>query len=68
MTRPILRHWCAECRYPGLEPFIFGTVQAESEMQAIRALADLWITIVPFPAPPMIPLPGMLAFRPEEVQ
>lgn len=65
-SRPVLRHWCARCAYPGLKPFLFGTVQAESELQALRALQALWAEICPHPAPPMAPLPGTLAFIPEE--
>ena len=61
-----LRHWCGRCEYPGRKPFILGTVQAESELDALRQLQAAWAAHSPHPAPSIAPIPGMLAFHPEK--
>jgi hypothetical protein len=58
-----LRHWCGRCEYPGLAPFLFGTVQAEQELEALALLRKAWAKISPHPPPSIAPLPGLLAFR-----
>lgn len=61
------RHWVGRCCYPGKKPFLFGTVQAETELEALRALDVLWAEISPHAMPPEVAmLPGLLAFHPEE--
>lgn len=58
------RHWCASCRYPGLEEFLLGTVQAEGYEAARAALLALWREISPHPPPDTFdPIPGELVFR-----
>ncbi|WP_374139448.1 hypothetical protein [Sphingomonas sp.] len=57
------RHWCGKGCYPGLKPFLFGTVQAETELEAIRELDAAWAKINPHAPPSWTPLPGLLAFR-----
>lgn len=63
MSRAVLRHWCGQCEYPGRAPFLLGTVQAESELGALRELEKLWAGLSPHPAPSIAPIPGLLAFR-----
>jgi len=65
MSRPVLRNWCGLCQYPDRKSFLFGTVQAESELEALRELEARWAKISPYPAPSIAPLPGVLAFRDE---
>lgn len=61
------RHWVGRLCYPDKEPFLFGTVQAETELEAIRELGSAWAEISPYPMPPVAAiLPGILAFLPEE--
>jgi len=65
MTRAY-RHWCGILRYPGRESFYFGTVQAETELEALRKLEAAWRVLSPHPmAPVEAMLPGTLAFHPE---
>ena len=67
MTRPIFRHWVGRCQYPDRKPFLLGTVQAHSELEALDELAKLWARISPHPLPSHIEAePGLLAFHPEE--
>lgn len=59
MSRPILRLWIGECEYRGKKQFYLGTVEAESEMQAVIKLQELWTTISPHPCPEVIiAIPG----------
>lgn len=63
---PVLRHWVGRARYPHKAEFYVGTVQAESEMQALTALRRLWGEISPHDHPTITPIPGLLAFHPED--
>lgn len=60
-----LRPWCARCQYPGLEPFLFGTVWTErgegEETARQQVLAALGAT---YPTAPGVldVLPGQLVF------
>lgn len=65
MSRPVLRHWCGRCQFPGKREFLMGTVQAETELEALRLLEALWGEIALSSAPRIVPLPGLLAFQPE---
>lgn len=65
MTKQRARAWCGRCEYPGYDPFLFGTVVAESELEALRALQEAWARISPHPAPSFAPLQGMLIFNDE---
>jgi hypothetical protein len=61
--RPVLRFWVARCCYPDRKPFLFGTMQAESEMQALTKFKEAWAKVSPHPAPTNVALePGMLVF------
>jgi len=68
MSQPIFRNWVARSTYPDRETFYFGTVQAESELAALRAAEAAWAEISPHPAPSMVMLPGLLAFSPDETE
>jgi len=65
--KPILRFWCGRCAYKGLEKFLFGTVQAESELAALRKLEEKWADISPHPFPDSVEVvPGMVIFHEEQ--
>jgi len=67
LSRPVLRHWCCQGNYEGKEAFVFGTVQAETELDALRAIQSLWGRTMPFALPATVAvIPGLLAFQPEE--
>lgn len=62
------RAWCGQAQYPGLKPFVFGTVvlDAKAKDHEVReALDDLWFSIIAFSPPPYEPIPGALFFKPE---
>ena len=44
-------NWCALVSYPGRPEFLFGTVQAQTEMEAERELLALWQLHSPHAAP-----------------
>lgn len=63
MTRAY-RHWCAALQFPGKAPFLFGTVQAETELEALRAAEVAWAAVFPIPMPAgAVMHPGTLAFH-----
>lgn len=66
--RPILRFWAGRCRYKDHKDFYLGTVEAESEMEALRKLEhELWPKISPHPFPDScIAIPGMVIFLAEK--
>lgn len=66
--RPVLRWRAAECHYTGCEKgFYLGTVQAESEMEALQKLPEMWANISPHPFPDhVVAIPGMVIFHPEQ--
>lgn len=65
--KPILRFWAGRCHYTGHSDFYLGTVQAESELEALRKLPVLWAKILPHPFPDsVIAIPGMVIFHPEQ--
>lgn len=43
--------WVARFQYPGLKPCYFGTIIAETEMQAERIAHEAWAQTLPFPPP-----------------
>ena len=68
MPDKLNRSWCGRAQYPGLKPFHFGTVvlpQDASEMEAERALVELWAEMSPHPAPAFVAVPGAMFFQPE---
>lgn len=61
---PHAREWVARARYPGKDEFWFGTVAAESEMEAERAAFALWATIMPIGPPAVfVMVPGILILQ-----
>lgn len=67
MSRPLSRRWIGECQYRGLNQFYLGTVEAETEMQAVIALQDLWKSMSPHPIPDIIiAIPGYIIINKEE--
>jgi len=59
------RNWVAKCQYPGLNEFLFGTVFAESELEAERALIVLLNETVPVMPKMLAILPGAVVFHDE---
>lgn len=67
MSRPILRRWVGRCAYKGMKEFYLGTVEAESEMDAVTKLQTLWSELSPHPCPSFIvAIPGMLVMLAEK--
>ncbi len=61
--------WCAKLQYPGLLPFLFGTVWVRDGRQeeATTAIRELWATRFPHPMPPIVAMmPGALVFQGQE--
>lgn len=64
---PATRAWCAKAKWPDtagrtFKPFLLGTVFAEQEHEAERALKSLWDEICPYPVEWLAFLPGQLVF------
>jgi hypothetical protein len=63
------RSWCGRGQYPGLKPFVFGTIvlDAKAKDHEVRqALDDLWFSLIPFSPPDYVPVPGALFFEAED--
>lgn len=63
------RLWIGRAQYPGRRPFIFGNVVLPTDAkhhEIAAALADLWASLSPHPAPPFVPEAGAVFYRPEE--
>lgn len=59
--------WCARVHFPGLAPFLFGTVWVPDGRQeeALAAIHKLWATRFPCPMPSVVAMiPGALVFQP----
>ena len=58
------RSWCARMTF-GKEyrPFTFGTVFADSELEAERLLEAIWHTVCPHPVTTLAVIPGYIAFH-----
>lgn len=61
---PRRRAWCAKCCWGtgNFSPFCFGTVFAESELEAERLIKTAWAEICPHPMKLLALLPGQLVF------
>lgn len=63
------RNWCARVKFrTGTAEFIFGTVQADTDMEAERALIDALLAVVPLLRESIeyiYPIQGMLVFQDE---
>jgi len=56
-----MREWVARFRFPDKAEAYFGTVRAESEMQAEQAAFALWKTIMPIEPPSVFTMvPGSI--------
>ncbi len=60
------RSWCAQCRYDGLQEFIFGTVFADNEREALRAIEVALREVFPSLPQSIIVIPGAVFFIPRE--
>lgn len=49
-----LRYWCAVAQFDGCEQFIFGHVEARSDMDAEAQLKELWRQMIPVDPPKFI--------------
>lgn len=65
------RSWCARLQYPGLRPFLFGTIVVRHEapdhevrLELMRAVAE----VLPTEPPPLLVglTPGALFYQPEK--
>lgn len=59
------RLWCARCRFAGKEAFMLGTVEADSPLEALRALEKLVEGISPVRPMSIDPIPGVVVFSGE---
>lgn len=59
-----LRMWVGRCSYKGKKEFYLGTVEAESEMDAMVKLKALWDDISPHPFPSFVVcIPGAIILQ-----
>lgn len=69
MTVKAIRPWCAQARYPGLEPFVGGTITLPSDAKSHeieRALSEHFLTFIPPGFEIIKPMCGVLFFQPED--
>jgi hypothetical protein len=58
------RCWVGHCQYDGKEKFYLGTVEADSEMDAMVKLKALWEAISPHPFPSFVVcIPGAIILQ-----
>lgn len=67
MSAPATREWVARFKYDGFDECYFGTVTAESEMEAETKAFERWAEIFPI-APPrtFTMIPGCMILRLDE--
>jgi len=54
--------WVGHAQFPGLRPFLFGSVQAATAQEARDALAAEWRRVLPIHPPAFEPERGQLVF------
>lgn len=58
------RPWVLEGAYPGMKPFVFGTVFASTYETAHKAALEEWARVLPFPPPAQVKMvPGSVVVR-----
>ena len=64
----VSRTWFGVGQFPGLRRFTFGTVVADTHEEAIAKLTKAWSSIVPCSPPHIVPVPGQIVIRPDDVE